>query len=137
MGAELLLDTGPLVALLDADQREHAKCAAFFARWTGSVVTSEAVVTEATHLLSRVSGGRARCLEFVLRGGATVVQGGRRRLERALELVRRYADTPMDYADATLVALAEELTTGDVFTLDRRGFLTYRWAGRRPFRLRP
>jgi len=137
VAAELLLDTGPLVALLDADQREHGECAAVFDRWRGSVVTTEAVVTEATHLLSRVSEGRARCLEFVLRGGATVVQGGRRRLERALELVRRYGDMPMDYADATLVALAEELTTGEVFTLDRRGFLTYRWDGRRPFRLRP
>lgn len=43
----------------------------------------------------------------------------------------------MDYADATLVALAEEFRTEHVFTLDRRGFLAYRWGGRRAFRLYP
>ena len=94
-------------------------------------------MTEATHLLARVPKGAAHCLEFILRGGAAVVQGGRRRLERTHELLIKYADTPMDYADATLVALAEELATDHVFTLDRRGFLTYRWGGRRAFRLRP
>jgi predicted nucleic acid-binding protein len=46
-------------------------------------------------------------------------------------------DLPMDYADATLVALAEESETDQVFTLDRRGFSTYRLRGRRAFRLVP
>jgi predicted nucleic acid-binding protein len=43
----------------------------------------------------------------------------------------------MDYADATLVSLAEELGTPEVFTLDRSGFAAYRWHGRRPFHVRP
>jgi predicted nucleic acid-binding protein len=87
--------------------------------------------------LSADSRGRARCVEFVLRGGATVVQGGGGRLERVLALLRKYADIPMAYADATLVALAEELWTAHVFTLDRRGFETHRWAIRRSFRIYP
>jgi len=55
----------------------------------------------------------------------------------ALVLVRKYRDTPMDYADASLVVLAEELGTDRVFTVDRRGFATYRLSGRRAFRIVP
>ena len=137
MAAELLLDTGPLVALLDADQRDHARCVEFFDGWRGPIVTTEAVITEATHLLASDTRGVATCLEFFVTGGATVINGGLGRLERVLALVRRYADLPMDYADGTLVALAEELRAADVFTLDRRGFLTYRWGHRRTFRVHP
>ncbi len=137
MAAELILDTGPLVALLDADQRDHARCVAFFEGWRGPVVTTEAVVTEATHLLATDTRGPAACVDFFVKGGATIVNGGIARMQRVLELVRRYGDVPMDYADATLVALAEELRAADVFTLDRRGFLAYRWAARRAFRVHP
>ena len=137
MAATLILDTGPLVAILDRDEREHRRCVDFYGRWSGEVVTTEAVVTEATHLLSGHSRGIATCIEFVRRGGALVVAGGLDRLERTLELVTKYGDVPMDYADATLVALAEELETPDVFTLDLRGFRAYRWNGRRTFRVHP
>ncbi|HET8698890.1 MAG TPA: hypothetical protein VFO94_15490, partial [Gammaproteobacteria bacterium] len=56
-------------------------------------------------------------------------------LKAAAKLMRRYADTPMDYADATLVLLADALNIADILTLDRRGFSTYRAGGRRAFRL--
>jgi predicted nucleic acid-binding protein len=56
---------------------------------------------------------------------------------RCRELMERYEDVPMDFADATLVALAEELETGVVATLDRRGFTAYRRAGRHAFRIVP
>jgi predicted nucleic acid-binding protein len=49
----------------------------------------------------------------------------------------KYRDLPMDDADATLVALAEEIQTDNVFTLDRRGFSTYRMHGRKAFHLIP
>jgi predicted nucleic acid-binding protein len=49
----------------------------------------------------------------------------------------KYRDLPMDYADATLVALAEESETDRVFTLDRKGFSTYRLPGRKAFQVLP
>ena len=137
MAGELLLDTGPLVSLLDRSQARHADCVAFFERWEGAVVTTEAVLTEATHLLGRAPGGREACLDFVLEGGAQLAPASPSSLRRARELVARYADLPMDYADATLVVLAEELDCNLVFTLDRRGFETYRFGRRRHFRLAP
>jgi hypothetical protein len=51
--------------------------------------------------------------------------------------VKQYADLPMDYADATLVVLAEELETNLVFTTDRRDFSVYRIKGRRRFDVLP
>jgi uncharacterized protein len=58
-------------------------------------------------------------------------------VDRAGSLMRKYRDVPMDYADATLVALAEELDTSNVFTLDLGGFRTYRWKTRRAFKIYP
>jgi uncharacterized protein len=55
----------------------------------------------------------------------------------ARRLMERYADVPMDLADALLVALAEELGVGSVFTLDRRSFSTYRWRRSRRFTIGP
>jgi hypothetical protein len=56
-------------------------------------------------------------------------------LFEAVTLMEKYSDTPMDYADATLVLLAEALEVHEVLTLDRRGFSTYRARKRRGFRL--
>jgi len=137
VAAELLLDTGPLVALLDASERRHQGCKSFFAGWKGSVVTTEAVVTEAVSLLASVDVDGTKAIEFCLRGGATVKPWTDARARRASELMLKYENVPMDYADATLVALAEELGTADVFTLDRRGFAAYRWQRRRAFRIHP
>lgn len=137
MAGELLLDTGALVSLLDRSQSGHAAFAAFFEGWTGPIVTSEAVLTEATHLLSRSRGGADACLAFVLNGGAMVIPSSTASLHRCRELMRRYDDLPMDFADATLVVLAEELETNLVCTTDRRDFGVYSIAGRRRFRIVP
>ena len=64
MADELLLDTGALVSLLDRSQRGHAQCAKFLAEWDRPVVSSEAVLTEATHLLGHQGGGPEACAEL-------------------------------------------------------------------------
>lgn len=58
-------------------------------------------------------------------------------MDRAVELIERYANVPMDLVDATLVALAEETGVLDVLTLDHRGFEAYRGMAGKRFRLRP
>lgn len=137
MAADLLLDTGALVALLDSGEKRHTDCVAAFSAWHAGVVTTEAVITEAAYLLTSSGLDGALVLQFCLRGGATVKPWTSPRAERVTELMRKYRDVPMDYADATLVALAEELNTANVFTLDHRGFRNYRWRGRRAFKLLP
>jgi predicted nucleic acid-binding protein len=137
VAGELLLDTGALVSLLDRSQKRHQEFARFFGEWAGPVVSSEAVLTEATHLLGRLAGGRQACVDFFLSGGALLVPATRASLRRSRELVTQYEDLPMDYADATLVVLAEDLGTNLVFTTDRRDFAVYRIKGRRHFEVVP
>ncbi|MBI2930120.1 MAG: PIN domain-containing protein [Planctomycetes bacterium] len=132
-----LLDTGPLVALLHAGDAQHASCAGFIEGFSGQLLTTEPVLTEAMALLADVHGGPSVVLDFFLRGGAVLVPQSPRSLRRARELIEKYGDLPMDFADATLVALAEEVPTPDIFTLDRRGFRVYRWSGRNAFRIHP
>jgi hypothetical protein len=137
VGGELLLDTGALVSLLDRSQTHHAACRRAFEEWRGAVVSTEAVLTEATHLLGRVAGGPAACVRFFLSGGAVLVPSSAASLKRVAALLDKYADVPMDFADATLVALAEELGSSVVFTTDRTDFSIYRLRGRLPFRILP
>jgi hypothetical protein len=134
---ELLLDTGALVSLLDRSQKRHEEYARFFSDWDRPVVSTEAVLTEATHLLGRLKGGREACLDFFLSGGALLVPASNESLRRSRALVTQYSDLPMDYAVATLVALAEELSTNLAFTTDRRDFGVYRLKGRRRFQILP
>ena len=137
MAGELLLDTGALVSLLDRSQAHHEAFARLFTEWNRPVVSTEAVLTEASHLLGAVTGGRQACVDFFLSGGAVLVPATQASLRRCRELVVQYADLPMDYADATLVALAEDLDANLVLTTDRRDFGVYRIRGRRRFQILP
>jgi predicted nucleic acid-binding protein len=137
VAGELLLDTGALVSLLDRSQKQHRAFAELFGEWDRPVVSTEAVLTEATHLLGGLPGGRRACVDFFLSGGALLVPATTASLRRTRELLSQYADLPMDYADATLVVLAEELDTNQVFTTDRRDFAVYRIKGRRRFEVLP
>jgi predicted nucleic acid-binding protein len=137
VSGELLLDTGALVSLLDRGQRHHRACVSFFESWEGAVVSTEAVLTDATHLLSRVPRGALTCMDFFVRGGAVLVPSSPQSLERCRTLMEKYADLPMDYADASLVALAEELQTTLVMTTDRRDFGVYRLGSGEAFEVVP
>lgn len=137
MAGELLLDTGALVALLDRSQSGHESFREFYEAWEGPVASTEAVLTEATHLLGRASGGREACLGFFLAGGAALVPSTPASLARCRKLLAAWSDLPMDFADATLVVLAEDLGTDLVLTTDRRDFSLYRIGGRRGFRIVP
>jgi hypothetical protein len=137
VAGELLLDTGALVSLLDRSQTHHRAHVEFFKAWHEPVVSTEAVLTEASHLLGQVSGGRHAVLNFFLSGGALLVPASQASLRRCRDLMKQYDDLPMDYADASLVVLAEELDTNLVFTTDRRDFGVYRLSGRRRFEVLP
>ena len=137
MPSELLLDTGGLISLLDRSQNGHKEFVRFFETWKRPVVSTEAVLTEATHLLGNLRGGRKACLDFFLSGAATLVPCSRSTLHRCRELMEKYTDLPMDFADATLVVLAEELDTNWILTTDRRDFEVYRVSGRKSFKIKP
>ena len=133
----MLLDTGPLVACLDARDQWHRACVVVWPDLLARCVTTEAVLTEATHLLGRGAGRAALPLEFLLEARIPVVPLDPAAHRQAALLMRRYARVPMDYADATLVVVGDALDAEVVFTTDRRGFAAYRGAGGRPFVVLP
>lgn len=137
MAAELLLDTGAFVALVDRSERQHGVCVAVLEEWRGPIVTTEAVLTETLYLVGPSWQAQRICLEFLFRGAFVLVPPSLKSLQRAATLMEKYNDIPMDYADATLVVLDEELQTNLIFTLDHRGFSAYRLRGRKPFQMFP
>jgi len=137
LGRDTLLDTGPIVALLDRHEVHHRTVADAWPDCERRVVTTEAVLVEAAHLAARRGGNHALALEFLISAQVPVIALHLPMHEQCVHLLRRYADVPMDYADATLVALADRLRITRVFTLDRRGFRSYRGARGVPFELLP
>lgn len=122
---DILLDTGPLVAVLDRGDPHHDACVTLWNDIADRCITTEAVVTEATHLVGR-AGGSPLPLELLLAARIPIVSIERGGQEQAVRLMRRYGTLPMDYTDATLVIVADAIRLNTVFTLDRKGFLLYR-----------
>jgi len=132
----VLLDTGPIVATLDAADPDHRFAVGGFEKISGQVVTTGAVVTEAMFFLQDLPGGPMRLVDWLAGIGAEIIDCfASDRVRRATELMERYSDTPMDFADATLVVLAAHLDCGAILTLDERGFRTFRYHRRKSFRL--
>jgi predicted nucleic acid-binding protein len=131
-----LLDTGPIVAFLDEADAAHRGVVHAFERFTGRFVTTDAVVVEAMHLVSHTPAGPGLLIDFLFSSQAAIHSSmAADILLQAGELMTKYADVPMDFADATLVLLATRLRISAVCTLDRRGFRTYRSGTRKAFEL--
>lgn len=132
-----LLDTGHWVALIDRSESNHEKCADWFKSFRGSLYTTEAVLTEVLYLLNFSPRAQSAAIDFAVQGAVTVVPTDIESLRTARTLMQKYADLPMDYADATLVSLAQSAEIYEVATLDFRDFSVYRGAGITPFELVP
>jgi uncharacterized protein len=104
--------------------------------FTGHLFTTSAVITEAMYFLSEVRQGPALLADFVAESGLQTADfRDAAALAEAARRMEKYGDLPMDYADATLVLLAERLGVFDILTLDRRGFTIYRSARGKRFTL--
>ncbi|MEX0325796.1 MAG: type II toxin-antitoxin system VapC family toxin [Puniceicoccaceae bacterium] len=132
----LLLDTGPIVALLDKADPAHERVRDSLPRTPVTLVTTCAVMTESMFFLQELPQGPEQLAGFM---GASCVERvdifAPAGLETCSRLMRTYADTPMDFADATLVLAATMLNLPDILTLDERGFRTYRFGRKQAFRL--
>ncbi len=130
-----IIDTGPLVAVLNRNDDYHAECSRLIRALDSPFYTTMAVLTEVMYLLWTRVGWVAQeaAWRMVLRGDLLVEHPSPAELVRMSELMSKYNDRPMDFADASLVALAERLTLDRIFTVDRRDFSVYRLHGKKPF----
>lgn len=137
MHVRALADTGALLACLDRRDPWHERCCEAFGQLRLPLPTSSAVLTELFHLL----GDNPRDVElawaFVRSGAVTVLPISDRDLPDIETLMRKYHDRPMDFADATLVHLAQRESLSTVFTIDHDDFETYRLGGRKRLRILP
>ena len=133
-----LTDAGPLVAIIDADEPDHQACLAALGHITLPLVTTWPAFTEAMYLLARAGGirGQRALWKLTSSGRLVVTDLSPPCVERSRRLMDQYSDRPMDLADATLVALAEEQGHRRIFTLDS-DFGDYRIHGRQRFEVVP
>jgi predicted nucleic acid-binding protein len=133
----ILVDAGPLVALVDASDQHHRRCRDAAVSIREPLCTIWPVLTEALYLLMDLPRGQQAVLEMVERGSLALATLDRDDLPRIRELLTKYANRPIDLADAALVRVAEREGIATVFTIDRRDFEVYRIHGRKRFRLIP
>ena len=130
--ASVLLDTGPLVALFKRNDTHHKRATAWFEAHRGGLLTTQAVVTEAWHLVSE--SARLPLVRFVM-AACEIREFDAQGQARILATLERYADLPMDYADATLLVLGEIEKAVTVATIDVNDFSVYRLANGKALRL--
>lgn len=130
----VVVDSGFLIALFDETDPLHERCREILRDYRGRFLSTEAVLTEALALLSAAQ--QFRCLDWLgdaARAGLLDVDREPLDFRSIEKLARKYADLPMDFADASVVLLATRTGVREILTADRRDFAVYRLAGRARF----
>jgi hypothetical protein len=133
----ILVDAGPMVALVDRADQHHEACRAAMQGIEEPLAIVLPAVTEAMHLLSDVPNGQAALWALIDAAPVRVLDLGEDDLPRIRELMATYADREMDLADAALVHVAEREGLERIFTVDRTDFTVYRINGQDAFELLP
>lgn len=129
---KILIDSGPLIALFDRNDKYHLASVEFIKSNNSELVTTLASVTETLHLLDFNRNAQIDFLGWVNVGAVTLETITSIDLQRIKELTIKYSDLPMDFADACLVFLAEKFNINTVATIDR-DFDVYRLKGKKSF----
>ncbi len=135
--ARALVDTGAVVALINRADRHHAQAAAWFRGFRGQLLTTEAVVTETAYVLAASPQHQHAALTWVQRARASGILQLTAVEDHSVlaRIISKYADLPCDYADASLIWLAEKTGVLQIATVDQGDFSVYRVRGRRAFRI--
>ncbi|MCY7322747.1 MAG: PIN domain-containing protein [Phormidesmis sp. CAN_BIN36] len=135
----ILIDTGPLIALIDKGQGEiHTQCVKSYQQLTVPLITTWPCFTEAMYFLSELRGwsGQNILWQFLDRKALQLHHASEAECQRIKNLMEKYQDVPMDLADASLVAAAENLNLSQIFTLDS-DFYVYRLYDKDAFEVFP
>lgn len=127
MNEKSLFDTGFLFAVFDDNDAHHQKCSLAF-KSEANVLLPEIVIPELAYLILNNLGYKKliRFLRSIVIGGFTLVPTELKDLERAAEILEKYADNNIDLVDCTIVAIAERLDIKRILTVDRRHFSIFR-----------
>lgn len=132
-----IIDTGPWVALIDRSETRHAECVQWLKNFSGKLYSTESVLTEVLYLLNFSITAQCAALDFVLESVVEIVPASTKSLKKTKNLMKKYADLPMDFADATIVCLATETSMQNVVTFDRKDFSIYKLPKKQSFTIMP
>ena len=132
-----ILDTGPWVALIDRSESRHTDCVQWLKNFSGRLYSTEAVQTEVLYILNFSINAQCAALNFVLESIVEIVPPSIESLKKAKNLMKKYADLPMDYADATLVCLAIETKIEYMVTFDKKDLAIYMLPQKKNFTILP
>jgi predicted nucleic acid-binding protein len=130
----VLVDASFLVSVCDKQEPYHRRCMAVLEQANQQFFTCEPVITEAIYLLRRLPGAPQAILANIREGLLEIPFQLALGVDATLACYNKYRDTPCDFADACLIAMADQLNTGDILTLDS-DFKHYRWRRNKRFRL--
>ena len=116
----VLIDAGPLIALFDSSDKHHVAVKAFLKTNLYRYVSTLAVFAEVSHLLNFNQGAQRDFYKWVIYRGVILSDINQHDMPRLLELTEKYADLPMDFADATLVITAEKTGIREIISLENR-----------------
>ena len=133
MQGRILIDSGPFIALFDADDAYHRRIRDFLKGQQYRLISTLAVFTEVSYFLSVNINAQRDFYEWVIRRGVIISDINQNDMPRIAELTEKYADLPMDFADATLVVAAEKTGIREIISLDK-DFDVYRLPGREQIR---
>jgi predicted nucleic acid-binding protein len=125
----ILVDSGPLVAILDRDDQHHRACVAALKSIKEPMATLWPVLTEVMYFLRRHPHDQEQIWKMIAQGPIQVLSLSPSDLPGIRELMIKYSNRPMDLADAALIRVAEREGIRQIFTVDRGDFSVYRLHG--------
>ena len=113
-----IIDSGPLIALFDKNDSYHDRVLSFLKSYDGKLITTWAVITEVTHMLSFNLNIQIDFLKWVHLGGLEVVDITEKDLEKIINFMEKYTNVPMDLADGSLLVASQNLNIKDIVSID-------------------
>lgn len=118
-----LIDTGPLIALFNKNDKYHDKIKKFIKHYEGILTTSWPVMTEVCHMLDFNISAQIDFLKWVKLGGLKIEDIKSSEIDKIIQLSEKYSDVPMDLSDASLVVISERLKIKEIITIDSDYFI--------------
>ncbi len=130
---KIIIDSGPLIALFDSSDKYHHDSIEFMRHNNKTLVSTIPVITEAVYILDFDINAQLDFLEWIHRGGIEIVDINKDDIYRIKDLMKKYCDRPMDFADGSLVAVGEKTGTNLIASIDTV-FDIYRLYNRKKFK---
>jgi predicted nucleic acid-binding protein len=113
-----LIDSGPLIALFDKNDKFHEQILSFMKSYEGELLTTWAVMTEVSHMLDFNLRVQLAFLEWIERGAVTIYEINQSDLRTIIPMIKKYTNVPMDLADSSLMFIAQKENITDIISID-------------------